>query len=135
VSLGAAFGLMTVLGIAVRQVVTLVRHLQALHADRSGPLDAARVARGTADRATPVVLTAVAVAAVLLPFALLGDVAGNEITHSTAAVVIGGLVTSTVLTLFVLPALCLHFAPGTAAARAREAKEPTGPDLDLLPGT
>ena len=116
-SLGAAFGLMTVLGIAVRNAVMLVRHLQGLEANAS--LDAALVVRGTADRAAPVALTALVMAAALLPFAVLGDVAGNEITHSTAAVVIGGLVTSTVLSLFVLPALYLHLAHGAVAGARR----------------
>jgi Cu/Ag efflux pump CusA len=136
VSLGAAFGLMTVLGVAVRNGVMLVAHLQELEARESDRLDPALVVRGTADRAAPVALTALATAAALLPFAVLGDVAGNEITHSMAAVVIGGLVTSTALTLFVLPALYLHLARGSLAARAGHAsREPAGPDLDLLPGT
>jgi len=132
-SLGAAFGLMTVLGIAVRSAVMLVRHLQELEANAS--LDAALVVRGTADRAAPVTLTALVTAAALLPFAVLGDVAGNEITHSTAVVVIGGLVTSTVLSLFVLPALYLHLAHGAVAARAERADSPVPVrDLDMLPG-
>ena len=62
----------------------------------------------------------------MLPFAVLGDIAGNEITHSTAAVVMGGLVTSTALTLFVLPALYLHLARGSLAARADRAAARTG---------
>ena len=65
---------------------------------------------------------------------MLGDVAGNEITHSTAAVVIGGLVTSTVLSLFVLPALYLHLAHGAVAARAERAETAPVRDLDILPG-
>src|SRR3954451_9346165 len=137
VSLGAAFGLMTVLGIAARNEVMLVRHLQELQAGDPARADRALIIRGTADRAAPVTLTALATAAVLLPFALLGDGGGNEITHSMAVVVLGGLVTSTVLSLFVLPALYLHSASSArAAARAqRAAKEPAGTDLDLLPGT
>jgi Cu/Ag efflux pump CusA len=136
VTLGAAFGLMTVLGIAVRNGLMLMRHLQELENGDSDRLDQALVVRGTADRAAPVALTALATAAVMVPFAVLGDVAGNEITHSTAAVVIGGLVTSTALTLFVLPALYLHLARGSLTARAdRAAAQPAGPDLDLLPGT
>ena len=118
VTLGAAFGLMTVLGIAVRNGLMLMRHLQELENGEPERLDQALVVRGTADRAAPVALTALATAAVMLPFAVLGDVAGNEITHSTAAVVMGGLVTSTALTLFVLPALYLHLARGLAG-RAR----------------
>jgi Cu/Ag efflux pump CusA len=135
VSLGAAFGLMTVLGIAVRNGVMLIRHLQELRNGDPERLDAALVVRGTVDRAAPVALTALVTAAALAPFAVLGDVAGNEITHSTAAVVIGGLVTSTVLSLFVLPALYLHFARGAVPARAERGDRATAADLDLLPGT
>jgi Cu/Ag efflux pump CusA len=136
VSLGAAFGLMAVLGLAVRNGVALIRHLQELENGDGERLTPALVARGTADRAVPVALTALVTAAALLPFAVLGDVAGNEITHSTATVVLGGLVSSTVLSLFVLPALYLHLARRTAAARTeRVAPEPAGADLDLLPGT
>jgi Cu/Ag efflux pump CusA len=136
VSLGAAFGLITVLGIAVRQGIMLVRHLQALEAGESNGVTPAIVVRGTTDRAAPVALTALATAAAMLPFAVLGDVAGNEITHSTAGVVLGGLVTSTVLALFVLPALYLHLAARPAAVRTQHAAgQPAGADRDLLPGT
>jgi Cu/Ag efflux pump CusA len=134
VSLGAAFGLMAVLGLAARNAVTLVRHLEELEDNGTDRL--ALVARGTADRAAPVVLTGLVTAAALVPFAALGDVAGNEITHSTAAVLLGGLVSSTALSLFVLPALYLHLARRSTAATAEQvARERTGPDLDLLPGT
>jgi Cu/Ag efflux pump CusA len=134
VSLGAAFGLMAVLGLAVRNAIALVRRLQELEGNGTERL--ALVVRGTADRAPAVVLTALVMAAALVPFAALGDVAGNEITHSTAAVVLGGLVSSTALALFVQPALYLHAARRSAAPSAeRVAPERTGPDLDLLPGT
>jgi Cu/Ag efflux pump CusA len=136
VSLGAAFGLVTVLGIAARNSVMLVRHLEDLEVHDPDGLSPALVVRGTADRAAPVAMTALATAAALLPFAVLGDVAGNEITHSTAAVVLGGLVTSTVLSLFVLPALYLHAAHGAAPARAALAEREGVPShIDLLPGT
>jgi Cu/Ag efflux pump CusA len=136
VSLGATFGLMAVLGLAVRNAIALVRRLQELENGGSDPLTLSLVVRGTADRAAPVVLTALATAAALAPFAALGDVAGNEITHSTAAVVLGGLVSSTALALFVLPALYLHFARRSAAPSAERVEaERAGPDLDLLPGT
>jgi Cu/Ag efflux pump CusA len=135
ISLGAAFGLMAVLGLAARNGIALVRHLQDLE-NGGGEVTPALVVRGTADRAAPVALTALVTAAALAPFAVLGDIAGNEITHSTAAVVLGGLVTSTVLSLFVLPALYLHLGRRSAAASAeRVGPEKAGTDLDLVPGT
>ena len=93
--------------------------------------------RGAATGRRRSLLTALATAAVLLPFAVLGDIAGIEILHPMAVVVLGGLVTSTVLTLFVLPALYLPFgasAAGRGRATERRRSRP-GPDLDLLPGT
>jgi Cu/Ag efflux pump CusA len=136
ISLGAAFGLMAVLGLAARSGVALIRHLQDLERADGDGLRSALVVRGTADRSVPVALTALVTAAALAPFAVMGDVAGNEITHSTAAVVLGGLVSSTVLSLFVLPALYLHVARRAPATQTeRVASEPAGADLDLLPGT
>jgi Cu/Ag efflux pump CusA len=52
-------------------------------------------------------------ALIMAPLALMGDVAGNEITHPMALVILGGLVTSTVLTLWILPALYLHLQHGS----------------------
>jgi Cu/Ag efflux pump CusA len=54
------------------------------------------------------VISAISIGLALLPLAIAGDVAGNELTHSAAAVVLGGLVTSTVLSLFIAPAIYLH---------------------------
>ena len=136
VSLGAAFGLMAVLGLAARNGVALIRHLQDLENGDGDRLTPALVVRGTADRAVPVTLTALVTAAALAPLAAFGDVSGNEITHSIGAVVLGGLVSSTVLSLFVLPALYLHLARRAAARHIeRVAPGPAGADLDLVPGT
>jgi Cu/Ag efflux pump CusA len=136
-SLGAVVGLVTVLGIAARNGVMLIRHLQALEAREGEASGRSLVPHGIEDGMAPIVLTTVATALALLPFALLGDVAGNELTHSTAAVVLGGLVTATVLDLFVLPSLYLHLTPGTRAAREeeREAEGSRVAGLDLVPGT
>jgi Cu/Ag efflux pump CusA len=56
-----------------------------------------------------VLLTTLALAAAMLPFAVFGGVAGAEILHPMAVVVLGGLVTATLLTLFVVPALYVRF--------------------------
>jgi Cu/Ag efflux pump CusA len=59
----------------------------------------------------PVVMTAVTTAIVILPVILFGDISGQEILEPMAWVVVGGLITSTLVSLFVLPALYLRFAP------------------------
>ncbi len=115
-SLGADAGLLAVLLFAVRQgmlQVAAIRRRQNL--DR-GPLTSGIVRRAAAERLgsslTSVLVTMVALA----PFVVLGDVAGNEITHIAAAVLLGGLVTSTLWSHLLLPALCLVLAGPEAEA-------------------
>ena len=105
----------------MRNAVSLVTHLQELSRREGATFGLELVVRGVRERFAPIVATAVVTALALAPFAVAGDIAGNEITHSTAAVVLGGLVTSTLLILFVIPALYLHFgrsARETASVRA-----------------
>jgi len=111
-SIGALVGLFTVLGIAARSAVVLVGAYRRLEDVTPDPEAILRVTR---ERAGPIVLTAVATAAVLLPPVLFGGVPGADVLHPLAAVVVGGLATTTLLTLCVLPALYLRFAPLTAS--------------------
>jgi Cu/Ag efflux pump CusA len=131
-SLGAAFGLFTVFGIAVRNAVKLVTRFQRLEDEEGQAFGPRLVQQGARERFAPVVATAVTTALALAPFAVLGDIAGNEITHSAAVVTLGGLVTSTLLTLFVLPALYLHFGSSApATARARTSSAPATAEVDV----
>jgi Cu/Ag efflux pump CusA len=68
--------------------------------------------RGSLDRLTPILMTALVAALGLLPLALSGERAGQEIEHPMAVVILGGLFTSTLLNLFVAPSVYLHW--GTA---------------------
>jgi Cu/Ag efflux pump CusA len=68
------------------------------------------VLRGAGERLAPILMTASATGLALLPLVLLGDRPGAEIEHPMAVVILGGLVTSTLLNLFVVPALYLRFA-------------------------
>lgn len=108
-TLGSLFGLMTVLGIAVRNSVVMTTHLENLETREGGTFGRDLVLAGAADRSLPIATTALTTGAFLLPFIFLGDIAGHEIVRPMAIVVLGGLVTSTLLTLFVLPALYLRF--------------------------
>jgi Cu/Ag efflux pump CusA len=60
---------------------------------------------------TPIVISTVAIAAAFLPVIFFGSIAGQEIIHPMALVLVGGLITSAIANLFVLPALYLRFAP------------------------
>ena len=107
-SIGAFVGLFAVLGIAARNGVVMLRHFQQLEADGT-PFGPGLVLRGARDRMAPVLATALATALVMVPFVALGAVAGLEIVRPMAIVVLGGLVSSTLLTLFILPPLYLLF--------------------------
>jgi cobalt-zinc-cadmium resistance protein CzcA len=101
-SLSASVGFIALFGIAVLNGVVLVSHLNALRATGHSLDDAVR--RGAADRLRPVLMTALVASLGFVPMAL-STSPGSEVQRPLASVVIGGLITSTVLTLFVLPVL------------------------------
>jgi predicted exporter len=112
-SLGSLIAFLALLGIAARNGVMLIYHFQRLrvHTARDG-FGAELVRRGAQDRLAPVLTTASALVLLLLPFVIMGDVAGLEIVHPMAIAMLGGLVTTTLLGLFALPALYLRFCAG-----------------------
>jgi Cu/Ag efflux pump CusA len=125
-SLGGVLGLLAVLALAIRANLLLFRRFQDLRlagtaraagtAGRAGTADARSdrdlVIRGTWEQAWPVLTTALITAAAFLPFAVSGSIAGAEILHPMAVVVLGGLLTSTALTLLILPVLYLVLGSG-----------------------
>jgi Cu/Ag efflux pump CusA len=119
-SLGALMGLLAIFGVAARNAVLLVREF-----GRDTPADARSVNRVVRDRAASIVLSALTMVAAVLPLLFLGRVAGTEALFPFAVVVIGGLVTSTLLALFVVPALYLRFSPGRSPGPNPADVEPT----------
>lgn len=107
ISLGTVVGLLAVWGIAARHSVALICHLQDLRRDPAADTTDV-VVRGTRDRLGPILTTTLVTAVLLLPVLILGDIAGLEIVQPMAVVVLGGLVTSTLLNLVVVPALYLR---------------------------
>jgi CzcA family heavy metal efflux pump len=103
ITIGSAAGFLALLGIAVRNGLLLASRYQEL--GRYEPAGPGVVLRGAGERLAPTLTTAVATALVVLPFAVLGDIAGLELLQPMAVVVLGGLVTSTLVGLFVVPAL------------------------------
>lgn len=106
-ALGSILGLLAVYTIAVRNGFSLVQHYRALERSAGQGPSAELVQQGTRDRLAPILMTAIVVALVLLPLAFLGNVAGHEILHPMAIVVLGGLITSTLTSLFLVPAVYL----------------------------
>ena len=113
VSVPAAVGFIAVFGVAVLNGVVLVSYINQLRAEDRPMTEA--VTRGAELRLRPVLMTALTTSLGLLPLLLANDI-GSNVQRPLAAVVIGGLVTSTLLTLLVLPALYPWFAEGTAEA-------------------
>jgi CzcA family heavy metal efflux pump len=114
-SLGTLGGLLTILAISVRTGVSLIDHYQKIERLENEAFGPGLVIRGAQERLGPTLMTAFGTALAVLPFIVLGDVAGLEIARPMAVFVLGGLVTSTLLTLFVLPTLYLHSGPRLVA--------------------
>ncbi len=108
-SLGSLVGFVTVLGIAARNGILLVSHYRHLEQEEGHTFGLPLVLRGSEERLVPILMTATAAAFALLPLVLKGNVPGNEIERPMALVILGGLVTSTLLNLFLLPALYARF--------------------------
>jgi CzcA family heavy metal efflux pump len=123
-SLGAMVGLLTVLGIAGRNGILMIAHFQHLEREEGVPFGPALVLQGAKDRLAPILMTASATGLALVPLVLAGPVPGNEIEHPLAVTILGGLVTATLLNLFVLPSLYLRFAKGRKQRPSALAAEP-----------
>ena len=108
ITLGSVIGFVAVLALAVRASIVLIRHLQQLQRD-GDTFGLELVTRGTGERVGAIVATAISVVAVFAPLVFGGNAAGFEIVRPMAIVVLGGLVSSTLLTLVVLPAAYLRY--------------------------
>jgi CzcA family heavy metal efflux pump len=115
VSLGSLVGFFTVFGIAARNGILLVNHWQQLEEREGMPFGPALVLRGARERLSPILMTSLATGLALVPLVVLGTRPGHEIEHPLAVVVLGGLATSTLLNLFVVPSLYLRFGRNRAA--------------------
>jgi CzcA family heavy metal efflux pump len=121
ISLGSLVGFFTVLGIVARNGIMLITHCQHLEREEGERFGPALVLRGATERLSPILMTALATALALVPLALAGDLPGHEIEYPMAVVILGGLVTATLLNLFIVPLMYLRFG------RGRGAPGPAGP--------
>jgi CzcA family heavy metal efflux pump len=103
VSIPSIIGFITLFGIATRNGILLVSRYIQLRKEGLGLVDT--IIHGSADRLNPILMTALASSLALIPLAWGGDKPGNEIQSPMAIVILGGLVTSTLLNLFVVPAV------------------------------
>jgi len=108
-SLGGMVGFVTLFGISLRNSIMLISHLEHLVHVEGVPWGIDAAVRGASERLIPILMTALVTALALLPLALTSGAAGNEIEGPMAIVILGGLATSTLLNLIVLPTLALRY--------------------------
>jgi Cu/Ag efflux pump CusA len=106
VSIGSLVGFITLFGIATRNGIMLLSHYEHVRTHENASLDEA-VRRGSLERLSPVLMTALCAGLALVPLVLAAGEPGNEIQAPMGVVILGGLLTSTLLNLFVVPALYL----------------------------
>ncbi|HTT40499.1 MAG TPA: efflux RND transporter permease subunit [Burkholderiales bacterium] len=120
-SLGSLVGFVTLFGITLRNSIMLVSHYQYLVRVESLPWNTETMLRGAGERLPSILMTALVTALGLLPLALGSGEPGREIEGPMATIIVGGLVTSTLLNLLILPTILLHFGRFAAQRRGAEA--------------
>jgi CzcA family heavy metal efflux pump len=115
-SLGSLVGFLAVFGIAARNGILMISHFQHLERYEGEAFGPGLVLRGAKERLAPILMTASATGLALLPLVIAGAIPGHEIEHPMAIVILGGLLTATLLNLFVLPSLYLRWGKGRRTA-------------------
>ena len=119
-SLGSMVGFITLFGITLRNSIMLISHYEHLVSEEGMEWGLEAALRGASERLAPILMTALVTGLGLLPLALASGTAGREIEGPMAIVILGGLLTSTLLNLLVLPTLSLRF--GRFAKHAGDAE-------------
>lgn len=125
-SLGSVVGLVTVIGIAARNGIMLISHYRHLQQHEGMMFGWDLVLRGSQERLLPIIMTALATGLALLPLIIGGNKPGHEIEFPLAVVIFGGLITSTLLNLLLLPALYLKFGQAHWQTSTREVNTQRG---------
>lgn len=100
-SIPGIIGFITLFGVATRNGILLVSHYKTLQAEGMNLYDT--IITGSTDRLSPILMTALTAGLALIPLAIAGDLPGNEIQSPMAKVILGGLLTSTLLNIFIVP--------------------------------
>ena len=114
-SVASMIGFITLFGIATRNGIMLVSHIRHLMEVEGVTSFREAVERGAQERLLPILMTAMAAGLALIPLALAADQSGSEIQTPMAIVILCGLATSTLLNMFVVPALYLRYGRPTSA--------------------
>ncbi|MEZ5941806.1 MAG: efflux RND transporter permease subunit [Planctomycetaceae bacterium] len=103
ISLGSLIGFVTVLGVAARNGIMLIDHYRHLQKVEGVPFGQELIIQGASERLAPVLMTALTTGLALVPIVAGGNIPGHEIEYPMAFVILGGLTTSTLLNLLVVP--------------------------------
>lgn len=109
ITLGSLVGFVTLFGITLRNSIMLVSHFQHLVDEEGMTWGLETAIRGASERLPSILMTALVTGLGLLPLALGSGEPGREIEGPMATIIVGGLVTSTILNLLILPTIMLHF--------------------------
>ncbi len=107
ISIPAIIGFITLFGIATRNGILLITQYQRLRCENTSLAET--IIYGSVDRLNPILMTALTAALALIPLAMSGDVSGNEIQSPMAKVILGGLLTSTLLNIYVVPGVYMIY--------------------------
>ncbi|MDQ1357958.1 MAG: hypothetical protein QOG44_2331 [Acidimicrobiaceae bacterium] len=132
ISLGSLVGFFTVLGIVARNGIMMISHYHHLESEEGMEFGPALVIRGAQERLAPILMTGLATGLALVPLVLRGNIPGQEIEYPLAIVILGGLLSSALLNLFILPTLYLRF--GKSPAERRAIAEGRSRPKDVSPG-
>jgi Cu/Ag efflux pump CusA len=118
-SLGSIVGFVTLFGITMRNSIMMISHFEHLVTREGATWGRDAALRGASERLLPILMTAAVTALGVLPLALGADTPGREIEGPMAIIILGGLITSTVLNLLVLPSLALSYGSFDNSASLR----------------
>lgn len=108
-SLGSLVGFVTIVGIAVRNGIMMISHYRHLEEEEGVEFGDGLAVRGAEERLAPILMTALTAALALLPLVVGGNRPGHEIEYPMALVILGGLLSSTLMNLFFIPSLFRAF--------------------------
>ena len=129
--LGSLLGLLAILGLAARYITTMLSSIQGPDRLRTPNEDANTVYDRARESFSSMIISAIAIAALALPVVILGPRPGLEIVQPLAVVLLGGLVSSLVVALFVLPSAYVHLIPPSEAEAPPEHED----ELQPVPAT
>jgi Cu/Ag efflux pump CusA len=115
ISIATLVGFIAVGGVAARNGIMMLSHYLHLMKHEGEGFTREMVERGTLERMVPVLMTALAAGIALIPLVLAGDQPGKEILHPVAVVIVGGLISSTLLEFLVRPLIFFHLGRKAAA--------------------